>query len=71
MPEDVARRLGVLPVRIIGDELLVAVSDPDTLMVEEELASTAMRKVRLAVATPNDIRGAIEWYYGASATDGE
>ena len=71
VPEEVVRRLGVLPLRIVGDELVVAVSDPDTLAVEEELASAAKRKVRLSIATPNDIRGAIEWHYRASATGAE
>lgn len=67
VPEATARRLGVIPLRISGDEILIAVSDPDSLTIEEELASVTKLSVRLAVATPNDIFGAIEWHYGAAA----
>ncbi len=63
VPEKVARRLGVLPVLIDGRTLVVAVSDPESLDIEQQLGFVTRHALKRAIATPADIAGAIDWYY--------
>jgi Type II secretion system (T2SS), protein E, N-terminal domain len=67
VPEKVARRLGVLPIKVDGRFFVVAVSDPESLEIEQQLAFVTKRDLRRAIATPADLAGAIDWYYGEAA----
>jgi hypothetical protein len=66
VPEKVARKLGVLPLRIEGKFLDLAVSDPTSMEIEQQLGFVSKLALRLSIATPTDIRGALDWHYGPS-----
>jgi hypothetical protein len=66
VPEKVARKLGVLPLRIEGKFLDLAVSDPTSMEIEQQLGFVSKLSLRLSIATPTDIRGALDWHYGPS-----
>lgn len=63
IPAKLARKLGVLPISIDGRVLTIAVSDPESLEIEQQLQFATRHDLRRVIATPADIRGAIEWYY--------
>lgn len=67
VPEKLARKLGVLPLRADGGTLTVAVSDPASLDIETQLAFITRLALRFEVASPNEIRGATDWHYGQRA----
>jgi len=67
VPEKVARRLGVLPIKVDGRFLVVAVCDPESLEIDQQLAFATKRDLRRAIATPADLAGAIDWYYGEAS----
>ena len=66
VPEKVARRLGVLPLRVEGKFLDLAVSDPSSMEMEQQMGFASKLSLRLSIATPSDIRNALDWHYGAS-----
>jgi hypothetical protein len=66
VPEKVARKLGVLPLRIDGKFLDLAVSDPSSMEIDQQLGFVTKLTLRLSIATPTDIRGALDWHYGPS-----
>jgi len=55
LPAKLSRRLGVLPLEINTDELIVAVSDPQDSEIEKQLRFATGRKVIRRLATPEDI----------------
>ena len=67
VPEDLARRLSVLPLRRAGDGLEVAVADPLDAPAMAELAHLAGSDIHLLVASPDDVRQAIDRCYGPPA----
>jgi Type II secretion system (T2SS), protein E, N-terminal domain len=70
IPAKLARRLGVLPVKVDGRNLVVAVSDPESLDIEQQLGFISKRDLKRVIATPADISGAIAWYYQDEAAAG-
>ena len=70
IPSKLARRLGVLPVKVDGRNLVVAVSDPESLDIEQQLGFISKRDLKRVIATPADISGAIAWYYQDEAAAG-
>jgi hypothetical protein len=66
IPAKVARSLGVLPVRIEGRRLVLAVSDPTSMDIEQQLHFVTRLQVDYEIAPPSDIRGGIDWYYGVA-----
>jgi type II secretory ATPase GspE/PulE/Tfp pilus assembly ATPase PilB-like protein len=64
VPESVARRLAVLPLRRTGDGLEVAVADPLDAPAMAELAHLAGDEVQLLVASAADVQEAIGRRYG-------
>lgn len=67
VPEKLARKLGVLPLRIDGRSLDVAVSDPSSMAIEQQLRFVTRLSLRFAVASPDDIRAALDRHYGTRA----
>ena len=68
VPAAMARTLGILPLRIEGHHIDVAVSDPSSTEIEQQLERLTNLTVRRAIATPMALRAAIAKYYPASAT---
>jgi CheY-like chemotaxis protein len=65
VPESVARRLNVLPLRYSDRLLAVATADPVSMEAERELAEIAGRAIHFEVAPPAPIREAVEAGYAA------
>lgn len=63
IPQKVAKKLGVLPLTVKNGFLTVAVSEPDSFEIEQQLRFLTKLRLRREVATPADINGAIDWYY--------
>jgi type II secretory ATPase GspE/PulE/Tfp pilus assembly ATPase PilB-like protein/CheY-like chemotaxis protein len=63
VPESVARRYNVLPLRITDSYLEAATANPFDLDAEKMLAFATGREVRLLLAAPNRIRERIEELY--------
>lgn len=63
LPEKIAKRLGALPLRVEDGKLVIAVSEPESLELEQQLGFVTRLGLRFVVATPADIAGAIEWHY--------
>jgi hypothetical protein len=67
IPEKVARKLGVLPIAVEGNVLVLAVSDPSSMEIEQQVGFVTKLRLRFEVAPPAEIRGALDWHYGAPA----
>lgn len=63
-PED-ARRLMAIPVARLGNNLLLAVSDPATDLKRLNIRNQSQYNIRSVLATANEIAVAIEQYYVA------
>ena len=63
VPEEVARRYIVLPVKDNGDTLSLAVSDPTDLKQAQDMSSLTGRNIELVVSTQEDILEHIDLYY--------
>jgi type II secretory ATPase GspE/PulE/Tfp pilus assembly ATPase PilB-like protein/ActR/RegA family two-component response regulator len=68
VPEKVARRYGVFPLRQSDRELVVAVSNPADLAAEQDLRFASGRTTVFEVASPAAIREAIERHYSQRKT---
>src|SRR3989440_4190 len=66
LPETVARSLGALPLRNTAAGLEIAVADPGP-RTKEELSRAAGSPVLLLVASPSDVKRAIDSFYRALA----
>jgi hypothetical protein len=61
---ETAVRFGIVPLRVFGDVIIVAVSHTQSLSsIATELAIRARKRVRFVLADPAKIRGAIEIHY--------
>jgi MshEN domain len=67
IPERVARKLGVIPVGGDAKNLIIALSDPSSMEIEQQLGFVTRKRLLFQVAPPSDIRGALDWHYKASA----
>lgn len=63
VPERVARKLNVLPLRSDGKVLQLAVSDPSSLDIEQQVGFVTHQRLQYEIAAPAEIRGAIDWHY--------
>jgi type II secretory ATPase GspE/PulE/Tfp pilus assembly ATPase PilB-like protein/CheY-like chemotaxis protein len=63
VPEKVARRFGIVPLREDDRTLTVATSDPGNLEIEEAVRFASGRQPRFEVASPADILAVIESGY--------
>ncbi|HYO08763.1 MAG TPA: hypothetical protein VER17_07300 [Tepidisphaeraceae bacterium] len=67
IPAEVARSLGVIPVRVANDCALVAIAedhDPDAAIAQ--LEALLHRRIKFARAEPKQVKAMIETYYGAT-----
>ncbi len=62
---DVASRLNVIPIRCLGQLLVVAVPDSNTDRIGAELTLITSKELRFVVAEPHQIQRAIARYYSA------
>ena len=65
VPESIARKYEVMPLRIVDGAILVAMENPEDVEVVGELACLTGRRVQPAVGIPEDIRDAIDQNYQA------
>jgi general secretion pathway protein E len=65
IPEDVARKYDVIPLRVEDHVLVVAMSQPEDLNILEELRVRTRKQVRPLRAALMDVRGAINLHYRA------
>ena len=67
VPEEVARRQLVLPMRVENGTLVVAMAEPTNRSALEELKTLAGREVAPAAAYRSDLAAAIDRWYSAAA----
>lgn len=60
---DVARQLGAIPIRCLGHQLVVAVSDSNTDRISAELALITSKELRFVLADAGQIERAISIYH--------
>ncbi len=63
IPEVLARRYKILPLRIEGKNILVAMSDPSDILAIEAVAQQSKKSVKPVVAGAKEIREAIDFNY--------
>ena len=67
IPQETARKYNLIPLYIIGDSLIVVMSDPEDLLAIEEAKSQSKMWVQVALGIPSDINRAIDANYKPSA----
>jgi hypothetical protein len=67
IPERLARKLGVIPVSGDAKNLVVAISDPSSMEIEQQLGFVTSKRLQFQIAPPSEIQGALDWHYKASA----
>jgi len=65
---EVARRLGAIPIRCLGRQLIVAVADGNTDRIAPELSLITSKELRFVIADPHQIQMAIAAYYPITPT---
>jgi len=63
---DFARHFSVIPMRFDEEKLIVAMSDPMDVEIEEDLRTRLKRPIKMVYAPEADIQKAIAIYYGSS-----
>lgn len=63
VPEKIARKHNIIPLKIEKGRLVVALRDPTNMEVELDVKATTGREVAYALATEKAIKDAIEKYY--------
>jgi type IV pilus assembly protein PilB len=63
IPHETAHRLNIIPVRVLGDFLIIAASDRSMLDVADSLAELTGKQVRFVLTDADAIRRAISTYY--------
>ena len=67
VPQELAQRQSLMPVRLEGDVLVVALAEPTNHLGLQEVASASGRQVSAAVAYRNDLIEALPSIYNAGA----
>ncbi len=67
IPEKLARKLGALPLRVDGKTLVIAVTDPSSMEIEQQIGFITRQRLVMEIAPPADIRGGLDWHYGPSS----
>ncbi|MBM3859685.1 MAG: type II/IV secretion system protein [Verrucomicrobia bacterium] len=67
VPTKIVFQYNVMPMRLDGDTLVVAVNDPFDMAIAESVRLVAGCRVRLALGTQSDIAKALKRYYGVGA----
>jgi type IV pilus assembly protein PilB len=63
VPRDLAERYNLMPVRIDGSTLIVAMADPQNVLALDDLRIITAHEIKAAISTLDDIVAAIEEYY--------
>ncbi len=63
LPESPARRLRVIPLKVMTEGLLVGMSDPGDLFAYDELARLTNKDIHVAVVTESDLLTAYDRHY--------
>ena len=63
LPKNIARQYQVVPVRVVRDELFLAMSDPMNFYAIEEVRKAARKKVTPMIATADGVEHAIQTLY--------
>ncbi len=69
IPERIARQYSLIPVSKIATVLTVAMSDPFNIFAIDDVKAATHFKIDPVLATENDIKDAINNYYGAHAQE--
>lgn len=67
VPNDMLRKHAVLPIRLEGDELIVAMAHPDNIFAIDDLRIVTRRGIKAVVATESDLRQAIDRFTTSQA----
>ena len=70
VPEHVAKRLNVLPVRKDGNTLFVAMTDTNNITANDDLRLVSRCVIRPVIAVPSQIEDAISRLYGGTSVEG-
>jgi general secretion pathway protein E len=70
IPEEMARKYDVIPLRIDGDSLVVAMGEPENLCVISEIQNRARMRVEPLRAASMEVQGAINLHYRAMSEIG-
>jgi type II secretory ATPase GspE/PulE/Tfp pilus assembly ATPase PilB-like protein/CheY-like chemotaxis protein len=70
LPETLARRYGVVPVRVTESVLEIATANPFDIGAEQSLAFATGREVRMALASPPRLREKLDELYGVPVGEG-
>ena len=65
VPRAIARRYCVVPVKLVKDELYVAMSDPLNFVAQEEIKNSAHKQVVPMIATRKAVEQAVNTLYGS------
>ncbi len=71
VPKDLATRYTLMPVEIIGDELVVAMADPQNVLALDDLRIITGYEIKPAISTKDDIVATIGEYYKIATTMSE
>lgn len=63
VPESIARRKNLLPIKLEGNVLTVAISDPMDIFTIDDLKAITGMKINIVLAVKSDIKNAVEKNY--------
>ncbi len=63
---ETAVRLNAIPIRCLGEQLIVAVSDPNTQRAADELTILTGKQLRFVVADADQMKQALSTYYAVT-----
>ncbi len=68
VPRAIAKKYDVVPVKLVKDELYVAMSDPLNFLAQEEIKASSHKQVVPMIATHSAVEQAIATLYGSEGT---
>ena len=69
IPEKVARHYSILPISRIGNVLMIAMADPLNIFAIDEIKLLTNYNIEPIIATENDVKEAINNYYGGQVQE--
>ncbi len=67
IPEDMARKHTLIPLDVVGDSLVVVMTDPEDIYTIKDLKAQSGMEIEVALGIPSDIERAIDLNYRSSA----
>jgi type IV pilus assembly protein PilB len=68
VPAALSRRCNILPIKLVGNKLTVAMAEPQNLQLIDELRFKTGKEIVPQLGFHGEIRGALERYYGREET---